>query len=129
MADLPIGKGQLILVVNDEEAVREITRGTLETFGYTVATAGDGTEAVTIYAQRKGEIAVVICDMMMPFMDGLATIRSLKRLNPQVKIISASGLAEDAKEKEAASLGVVKSLPKPYTAEALLRALAEISEN
>jgi two-component system, cell cycle sensor histidine kinase and response regulator CckA len=124
--ELPVGSGQLILVVDDEEAVREITKGTLETFGYRVLTAADGTEAVAIYAQKKDEIAVVITDMMMPFMDGLPTIRSLKRLKPTVKVISASGLANDAKAKEAAELGVEMFLPKPYTAELLLRALAEI---
>lgn len=127
--ELPVGCGQLILVVDDEEAVREITKGTLETFGYQVLTAADGTEAVATYAQRKSEVALVITDMMMPFMDGLATIRALKRLNPQVKIISASGLADDAKEKEARELGVEKFLPKPYTAELLLYALAEILQN
>ncbi len=125
-AELPTGKGQLVLVVDDEEAIRQITKGTLEAFGYRVLSAGDGTEAVALYAPMKDEIACVITDMMMPFMDGLATIRALKRLNPAVKIISASGLAEDAKEKEAAGLGVEKFLPKPYTAEALLRALAAI---
>ena len=125
-AELPIGRGQLILVVDDEDAIRQITKGTLEAFGYRVLTASDGTEAVALYAPRKDEVACVITDMMMPYMDGLATIRALKRLNPAVKIISASGLAEDAKAKAAAGLGVQKFLPKPYTAEALLWTLASI---
>ena len=90
--DLPLGNGELILVVDDEESIREITRGTLETFGYKVVTASDGTEALAIYADRKNEIAVVLTDMVMPFMDGPATIRALQRMNPQVRIIAASGL-------------------------------------
>ena len=61
--DLPLGQGELILVVDDEESIREITRGTLETFGYSVLTASDGTEALAIYADRKNEIAVVLTDM------------------------------------------------------------------
>src|SRR6185503_11312484 len=91
-ADLPLGHGELILVVDDEESIREITRGTLETFGYTVLTASDGTEALALYADKKNEIAVVLTDMVMPFMDGPATIRALLRMNPKVRIIAASGL-------------------------------------
>ena len=124
--ELPVGHNELVLVVDDEEAIREITRGTLETFGYRVLTATDGTEAVALYAENKNEIKVVLTDMMMPFMDGPATIRALQRLNPQVKIIAASGLAAGDKAAEALSVGVKIFLPKPYTAEKLLKALAEI---
>lgn len=123
---LPAGHGELILVVDDEESIREITRGTLETFGYRVLLAGDGTEALAAYAEHRGEIAVVLTDMMMPFMDGPATIRALKKLDPSVKIIAASGLAANEKIAEAANLGVQTFLSKPYTAERLLVALAEL---
>ena len=124
--DLPLGNGELILVVDDEESIREITRGTLETFGYTVLTASDGTEAVGLYADRKNDIAVVLTDMMMPFMDGPATIRALQKMNPAIKIIAASGLTAGHKPGEAALEGVKIFLSKPYTAEKLLKALAEI---
>src|SRR5688572_13248783 len=60
--DMPLGNGELILVVDDEESIREITRGTLETFGYSVLTASDGTEALAIYADKKNDIAVVLTD-------------------------------------------------------------------
>jgi two-component system, cell cycle sensor histidine kinase and response regulator CckA len=124
--DLPLGNGELILVVDDEESIREITRGTLETFGYTVLTASDGTEAVGLYADRKNDIAVVLTDMMMPFMDGPATIRALQKMNPAIKIIAASGLTAGHKPGEASLEGVKVFLSKPYTAEKLLKALAEI---
>ncbi len=124
--DLPLGNGELILVVDDEESIREITRGTLETFGYTVLTASDGTEAVGLYADRKTDIAVVLTDMMMPFMDGPATIRALQKMNPAIKIIAASGLTAGHKPGEAALEGVQVFLSKPYTAERLLKALAEV---
>lgn len=124
--NLPTGNGELILVVDDESSIREITRGTLETFGYTVATAADGTEALAIYADRKNEIAVVVTDMVMPFMDGPATIRALQRMNPDVKIIAASGLAASHKPGEGALEGVQIFLNKPYTAEKLLTALAQL---
>src|SRR5262249_47829784 len=125
-ADLPVGHGQLILVVDDEEAIREITRSTLETFGYQVLTANDGTEAVALYAERKNDIAVVLTDMLMPFMDGSATIRALQKMNPDVRIIAASGLPAGPRAGTAALEGFKMFLNKPYTAEKLLLALAQI---
>ena len=124
--DLPAGNGELILVVDDEEAIRQITRGTLETFGYRVLTAGDGTEAVALYAEQKNDIAAVLTDMVMPFMDGPATIRALQKMNPQVKIIAASGLPASQRSGEDSLQGVQAFLNKPYTAEKLLKALAEV---
>lgn len=127
--ELPLGNGELILVVDDEESIREITRGTLETFGYKVLTASDGTEALACYADRKNDIAVVLTDMVMPFMDGPATIRALKKMNSQVKIIAASGFTAGNKAGEGPLEGVNIFLSKPYTAEKLLKALAQILKN
>ncbi len=123
---LPVGHGELILIADDEEAIREITKGSLEAFGYRVLTASDGTEAVALYAQHRDEIKVVVTDMVMPYLDGPATIRALQRINPQVKIIATSGLAANGKVAEAASAGVKTFLAKPYTADKLLNALAEV---
>ena len=108
-----------------EESIREITRGTLEAFGYTVLTASDGTEALALYADRKNDIAVVLTDMVMPVMDGPATIRALHRMNPQLRIIAASGLTANNKPGEGPLEGVTLFLSKPYTAEKLLHALAQ----
>jgi len=124
--DLPLGNGELVLVVDDEESIREITRGTLETFGYKVLTASDGTEALALYADKKNEIAVVLTDMVMPFMDGPATIRALQRMNPKVRIIAASGLGTGQRAGEGTLEGVSVFLNKPYTAEKLLKTLAEV---
>ena len=124
--DLPTGHGELILVVDDEESIREITRGTLETFGYKVLTASDGTEALALYADKKNEIAVVLTDMVMPFMDGPATIRALQRMDPKVRIIAASGLGTGQRAGEGTLEGVSIFLNKPYTAERLLTTLAEV---
>src|SRR5581483_9295356 len=99
-AELPAGHGELVLLVDDEAAIREITRGTLEAYGYNVMTAADGTEAVAIYAANKDSIQVVLTDMMMPYMDGPATIRALRKMDPRVRIIASSGLAADGKLAE-----------------------------
>jgi CheY-like chemotaxis protein len=124
--DFPLGNGELVLVVDDEESIREITRGTLETFGYNVLTAADGTEALALYADKKNEIAVVLTDIVMPFMDGPATIRALQRMNPSVRIIAASGLGVGQRAGEGPLEGVSIFLNKPYTAEKLLNALAQV---
>lgn len=121
--ELPRGNGELVLLVDDEEPVRHITGQTLESFGYRVLPASDGVEASTLYAARKDDISVVLTDMMMPLMDGPATIQVLLRMNPQVKIIAASGLSVKSMVAKATSAGVRHFIPKPYSAETLLKAL------
>jgi PAS domain S-box-containing protein len=125
-AELPRGNGELILVVDDEANVRQITRQTLEAFGYRVAVAADGAEAVAQVARPDSEIAVVLTDMMMPVMDGPATIQVMLRLNPKLPIIAASGLSAEGRVTQAANLGVRHFLSKPYSADALLQVLRQI---
>ncbi|MCC5845484.1 MAG: response regulator [Verrucomicrobia bacterium] len=124
--DLPRGHGETVLVVDDEAAIRQITRHTLEAFGYRVLDAADGAEAVSIYAEKPDGIDVVLTDMMMPVMDGPATIKVLRRFNPDVRIIGASGITGNGKIAKAADAGVSHFLPKPYTAETLLKAIRKI---
>ena len=124
--DMPRGQGELILLVDDDVSVRQITRQTLEAFGYRVMLACDGAEAVALYAQNRTDIALVLTDMMMPVMDGPATIQVLMKLNPQIKIIAASGISANAHVAKAAGAGVTNFLPKPYTAETLLRMLRQV---
>ena len=123
--DVPLGHGEVILVVDDELAIREITRTTLEAFGYHPLTASDGTEAIALYAQNRDTIQLVLTDMMMPYMDGVATIRALQRIDPNVKVIGSSGLADDQKASEVEGLGVKAFLAKPYTADELLKAVSD----
>jgi CheY-like chemotaxis protein len=125
-ADLPMGHGELVLLVDDELAIREITGATLEIYGYRVMTANDGAEAIALYAQHKNEIAAVVTDMMMPFMDGQATIRALQKLDPEAKIIAVSGLMQNHKADEVANNGKVIFLHKPYTTEKLLKTLRKL---
>jgi nitrogen-specific signal transduction histidine kinase/CheY-like chemotaxis protein len=124
--DWPMGNGELILVVDDEAAVRELAKNVLEMFGYQTLVAIDGAEAIAIYAERRDEIQVVVTDLMMPVMDGPATIRALQRLDPKIRIIAVSGLTGNGRMLEAAQAGVKLFLPKPYTADRLLKAIAEI---
>ena len=124
--DLPRGRGETVLVVDDEPSIRRITRHMLESFGYRVRVAADGMEAVEIFRRHSGEISVVVTDMMMPGMDGSATIRALAEIDPQVRVIAASGISNKEAAAREAGECVRAFVPKPFTAEALLRAL-EIS--
>lgn len=122
-SELLKGSDELILVVDDEPAIREITKSSLEANNYRVITACDGVEALAIYAQYHQEINLVLLDMMMPSMDGSVTIRTLQKVNPQVKIIAISGLASNEKIAEASGMGVKAFLSKPCTAEELLKTI------
>jgi len=123
---LPKGQGELILVVDDEVAICEITKTTLETYNYRTLIAGDGIEAIALYAQHKDEINAVLIDMMMPSMDGSTTIRTLQKINPQIKIIAFSGLVSSDKIAVTLGTGVKAFLSKPYTAQELLKTISEV---
>jgi two-component system, cell cycle sensor histidine kinase and response regulator CckA len=127
-AEIPEGNGECVLVVDDEELIRNVARITLEGFGYRVLTAANGAEALEVYRGKKDDIAAVITDMMMPVMDGAALARALLGINPQAAIISASGLLEINEEKQTGFPAVKAFLPKPYTAEKLLATLASVLE-
>jgi len=129
IGSMPRGAGELILVVDDEENIREITRATLEKFGYNVLTANDGTDAMAIYAQQRDEISLLLTDIAMPFMDGTALIRAVRKIDPTTKIVAMSGLMNSEQTAELQNLNVNAFLSKPYTAESLLKVLAEILRN
>ncbi len=118
--ELPIGHGEVILVVDDEAPIREITKTALKTHNYQVFTANDGIEALVVYAEHQDEISLVLTDMMMPSMDGSTTIRTLQKMNPQLKIIAVSGLASNEQVASSSGAGVKAFLSKPYTARELL---------
>ena len=121
-----VGQGELILVIDDEAEICEIIQTTLETYNLQVLTAKDGIEGISVYATYKNEISVVLTDMVMPIMDGEITIRTLQRINPQVKIIAISGLASTEALARAAGVGTQGFLAKPFTAQELLKAVAGV---
>lgn len=122
------GKGETVLVIDDEKGICQITKETLETYGYHVLTASDGAEGIALYSENRDHIKVIITDMMMPFMDGARTILALKKINPDVKILAASGLISGG-TSTAMDLGVDAVLQKPYTAEKLLTMLRQVLTN
>ncbi|HXT40198.1 MAG TPA: PAS domain S-box protein [Candidatus Angelobacter sp.] len=125
-AALPSGRGELVLVVDDEESIRDVTRNLLSRHGYEVLVASDGTEAVALVAQLPGRISLILTDIMMPFMDGVALIRAVRKLDPRIKVVASSGLGQADKMAELKNLSVKTFLAKPYTAENLLVTLQEL---
>ncbi len=123
---IPQGNGELILVVDDETPMLQVTKATLETYNYRVLTASDGIEAVATYAKDKDEIALVITDIMMPSMDGKTAIRTLKQINPELDIIAMSGLISSKEIITELDDDVTAFMSKPCNNDDLLRKIAEI---
>lgn len=117
------GKNELILVVDDEPGILEVTRTILTEFGYRVVTATQGREAVALVQSHSEPIKLTVVDMMMPVMDGPNTIRALKAIRPAMKFVAVSGLqqADDIRRQLAAYN--VPFLSKPLTSEKLLSAI------
>ncbi|BAZ49715.1 multi-sensor hybrid histidine kinase [Nostoc sp. NIES-4103] len=125
--ELPQGNGELILVVDDEAAILDITKTSLENHNYKAITARDGIEAIALYAEHRDEISLVLTDMVMPSMDGITTIRTLRKINPDVKIIAVSGLATNDKVNAAYDVGIKAFLSKPYTTNQLLQTINTVT--
>ena len=123
---VPQGTGQLVLVVEDEEALLNISQKILEKNGYRVLLAKDGTEAIAQFVQNQEAIKAVITDMVMPYMDGVSTIRALRKMKPDILIIAASGNMAHQEEAEAKGATVDAFLTKPFTAIQLLRTMDEV---
>jgi two-component system, cell cycle sensor histidine kinase and response regulator CckA len=123
--ELPRGQQELILIVDDEASIRQVTQTILETYHYRVLTVKNGMEAIACYRSRAADIQAVMMDLMMPEMDGLSTIRALRELNPQVKILATSGLGINY-QQPLAELGIQTILEKPYTTTVLLQRMHQL---
>ncbi|PAW84957.1 MAG: hypothetical protein B9S33_10735 [Pedosphaera sp. Tous-C6FEB] len=120
------GEGETVLVVDDEPGILTATVRLLRTQNYQVLVATDGAEALSVFSKNRDRVQVILTDVMMPEMDGLALVRVVRKISPTLKIIASSGLERDAKFDELRALGVNAFLTKPYSAEKLLRVLREI---
>jgi DNA-binding NtrC family response regulator len=114
-------------VVDDEESIRTVLRETLIQHGYRVLMASDGAEATVMFARNLAEVKMVITDLDMPFMDGVALLKVVKRMKPDVLAIVSTGMASTRTSRERAAelemLGVETILKKPYTAASILTAV------
>ncbi len=120
------GNGDLILVVDDEPSIRNMSAAILTRHGYRVLTAADGAEGVSLFAPRSREIRIVVTDLNMPNLDGAAFASVIQRLNPAVKIIAVSGLGQETEARESTQHFADAFLVKPFRPEALLAAVYDL---
>ena len=113
-----------IMVVDDEELVRDLAEDMLVTHGHRVISAGDGHEATEVYRKRWRDIDLVLLDMVMPRLGGRDTLRALKEVNPQVKALLSSGFSIDGEAQAILNEGVLGFVGKPFSWKDLEGAIA-----
>jgi CheY-like chemotaxis protein len=114
---------QSVLIIDDEDHIRQMMRLALETSGYKVGEAKDGPEGLSVFGDGSAWNAVVL-DQRMPGMDGLETLEKLRRANPGARIIMATAYASIELAVDAMKLGATDFVRKPLTPEALRNAVA-----
>ncbi len=124
-AAMPPGRGESILLVDDEESIVQITRLALETHGYRVEAAADGRQALDLFLAHPDRFAAVVTDMTMPVLNGAAAIRGILACRPQTVIIATSGFSSLNSEQEAVAAGAQHFLAKPYSTASLLQTLRQ----
>lgn len=120
---------ETILVVEDEELLRTLIQSLLENNGYTVLTAKDGEEAVELYRQAKDKIDLVLMDVGLPKLDGRGVFFGLRALNPNVKVILASGYLEPHIKTELMNAGAREFVQKPYIPNEVLMKIRKIIDS
>jgi len=115
-----------VLLVDDEEPVRETTEAMLEVLGYNVETAPNGIEALEIYNKKKDVIDVVLLDMSMPKMSGKETLIKLLEINPSIKVIISSEYDIDGPVKELLEIGATTAFQKPFRMQELKKLLSDV---
>jgi CheY-like chemotaxis protein len=103
-----------ILIIDDEEDIRTMTKIQLEDIGYKVMTAENGVKGLEIYKKEKDNIDLVLLDMIMPEMDGKETFLNLKKINPKISVLLTSGFSQNGKAKEIMGKGILGFLQKPF---------------
>jgi two-component system cell cycle sensor histidine kinase/response regulator CckA len=110
---MPEGTGH-ILIVDDDESVREFLQRTLLKDGHKVSVCEDGLEAIEFYEQRFADVDLIILDMIMKEMDGWLTFKELRKINPNARVIVASGYAVDSVLSQCMAAGALELLAKPF---------------
>lgn len=123
------GHGRCVLVVDDEEPIRLITRATLEQHGFEVETAADGAEGWRLFQMQPGRFAAAVVDLMMPRMNGRQLVNQMRTLAPDLPVIFSSGLTDEKNGSSSQfsfeALRVKTLLRKPYSEALLLATLTE----
>lgn len=126
--DIPSGH-ETVLLVEDEETVRQLETTLLEMNGYRVLAVADGQEALEAYELEQANISLVILDIIMPRMEGKRCMEELLRINPSVKVLVTTGVAREDQIDEVVALGAKGSLMKPYSTRELLQRVRNILDS
>jgi two-component system, cell cycle sensor histidine kinase and response regulator CckA len=118
-----------ILVVDDEESVRNVTRRILERAGYSVLVASDGVEALKVFREKRNEIRLIVLDVTMPHMGGEEAFRQLRLIDPKVRVILSSGYSEQEATSRFAGKGLAGFIEKPFKLQALLELIRHVLES
>ena len=117
------GGDEIILLVDDDDAVRELGKAILEMYGYTVITAADGETALQVYGEGRDRIELVILDLIMPGIGGTQCLQRLLEINPEAKVIIASGYSVDGEFERVSEIGAKAFINKPYHVQDLLKTI------
>ena len=128
-AVMEAGRGETVLLVDDEAAVRGLVEEILSRFGYRVLTAPSGEKALRVFEKHRAEIAVVILDLIMPGMGGMRCLEELLRTAPELKVLVASGYSAGQSARDALNLGAREFVSKPYSVRELLRVVKSALED
>ena len=120
------GRGETILMVDDEELVRDLGERTLKRAGYHVITAANGKEALELYGKGQEKIELVILDLLMPEMGGTQCLSELLRIQPKIKVLVASGHSDDVSMEESLRLGANGFVSKPFRLMELLQKVRRV---
>ncbi|MBI4541674.1 MAG: PAS domain S-box protein [Gemmatimonadetes bacterium] len=120
------GGHETILVVDDEDSLRRATRRVLERQGYSVLSAGDGAEALELWRAHRGDIALVMSDVVMPRLTGPELWQVIEREHPGAKILFTSGYTDPGSQETASLPPGLPFLAKPWTINDLLRRVREV---
>jgi PAS domain S-box-containing protein len=127
LVDTPQGRGT-ILLVEDEELVRNLARDILTTNGYQVLTAANGAEALGVCSEQVGQIDLMITDVVMPLMGGRELAERISHLRPETKVLYMSGYTDDAIVRHGILEDSVSFIQKPFSFELLARKVREVLE-
>ncbi|MEE4352006.1 MAG: PAS domain S-box protein [Desulfatiglans sp.] len=128
--ELPIGRGEeSILLVDDEESIVEVGRELLESYGYAVMTASDGESALEVYSKKYNQIDLVILDLSMPVMGGQQCLEGILKIEPEAKVIIASGYAVAGNTRDSFEHSAKGFISKPYNVSEILKTVREVLDS
>ena len=125
-SDIVPGKGETILVVDDEDMVRDVARDMLKSLDYRVLEASDGVSAVDVFMMNRERIALVLLDVVMPRMGGVQAARKIREVNPDMPIIFATGYDQDSVLAEVADWSHSTVIGKPYRAKQISKKIHKL---